>query len=128
QWGRPQRFEQLGQRCAPQVGHTQRTQSAAGVVLNRVERDDVSMLQSRQRQVFAGLPGCELEDDRTIAQGELAGQENHPLRPLPQLGKEQEVPETVADGGKLWCSAARAQETLAVEEDFQLVAPLWKAA
>ena len=121
-------IEQPGQRGAAEIGHAQRAQAAGRVVLDGVERDDVGVLQARQRQVLAGLAGRELEDDRPVAQRKLAGQEDPALRSAAELGQEQEVAQRFAGRGKLRRDAARAQEALAVEQHLQLRPPLREAA
>ena len=92
-------FEDLqhpGQAGAAEIRHAQQPQVAGGIILNGVERDNVRVLQVRQRQVFLTVAASELEDHGTVGEGRLQCQEDATDRAPADLGQKAEIAQRLA--------------------------------
>ncbi len=128
------RLEQLAQGGAAEIGHAKGPEPAGRIVPDGVKRHNMSVLQPRQRQVFVGLAGrlfvsCgQLENNGAVAERKLAGQKDPAVGAAAELGEQQKIVQDFSGSGELRFAAARAQETLKVEQYFQLWPPLREAA
>ena len=94
------RQEQLRQCGAPEIGHAEHPQVPIGVVLHRIERHDMGMLQACQRQVLLAPAGCDLQDDRPVGQGRLDRQEDPAVDAASQERQQREVSQDLTLFGK----------------------------
>ena len=94
------RQEQLRQCGAPEIGHAEHPQVPIGVVLHRIERHDVGMLQAGQRQVLLAPAGRDLQHDRPVGQGRLDRQEDPAVGTASQDGQQREVSQHLTHFGK----------------------------
>ena len=69
-------YQELFESRAPEEGHAQGTQVARGKIQHPVERNNVRVLESGQRQVLLACAGGELEHHGPVGQRRLSSQEN----------------------------------------------------
>src|SRR5437660_10755127 len=81
----PEQCEDPGQASSPEVGHSNRAQPFLWVLVNRVNRDDVSMLELSQSLRLVAVDRRNLEDHRPIGKVGLFGQEHAREGAMPQF-------------------------------------------
>src|SRR5689334_2885159 len=72
----PQQLEDPGQASSPEVGHANSAQPFLGVLVDRVNGDNVSMLELSQGLWLVAVDRRHLEDHRPIGKVGLFGQEH----------------------------------------------------
>src|SRR5271170_901210 len=93
------------------------------VVVDRVKRDDVRMLQPRQGEILEGIPRREFQNDMAVGQRHLARQKDAAQPPAAEPGDETKVVDDLTGFGKSWGRPVR-QDAMTIEEYFELRPPL----
>ena len=90
--------QELRQRRAAKIRHTQGPQIALRVFQHGEQRHDVGMLEPGEREVLLPGPWRQLEDDRAVGQRRLPGQEDTSKSALTELRFELETEEPAPHG------------------------------
>ncbi len=94
--GRRGGFEDLREVGPADVGHAHHPEPGLRVVVDRVDRHDVGVLEPGQDPRLVPLGPGDLQGDQPVAQQRLLGQEDPPERPPAQLGEEPIAGDPVA--------------------------------
>jgi hypothetical protein len=70
----PGRLEHLGEVGPTEVGHAQDAKSGCGIVVDRIHRHDVRVLQPRQRLWLVAVGPRDFDGHQALAQADLLGQ------------------------------------------------------
>ncbi len=124
----PEPIEDLGESRAPEIGHAEEPEVSLRENLLGIQRNNVHVLESGQREVFLVTARRHLQDDRPVGQRRLGGQEYSAKCTPAQHGQQLESFKNLAhfreiDGG----TGRRFEELVAGEEDFQFGPPLREA-
>ncbi len=121
-----ERLEDLGQRRPAEERHAEDLEVAVAEHMLGIERDDVHVLEPRQREVLLTAPGRDLHHHRPIAERGLCGQEDAAGRAPAQLGEQPEAGEQLPNVGEYDAGRSGLDQALAIQEHRQLVAPSGK--
>ena len=101
-----------------------RAEPAGRELMLAVQRHDVGVLQACQREVLDMVVGSDLEDDLAVRERRLSRQETAPARSSAELGQEEEIAQRLAWRREGRRARRGRQQTVAVENDFELGLPL----
>src|SRR5262249_8062053 len=114
--------EQVGQGRAAEVGKAQAAQSVQGELVDGVERDNVTVLQSCQAEVLLAGVAPQLEDHEPAGQRHLSGEENPRVGATAQIGQQLELTQP-RPGLREGRSRSGAQQLLTSEQCPDLSLP-----
>ena len=67
-------LEHLRQSRATEIGHAEQSEPRGGIVVHRINRDDVGVLELREDLRFLSLGAGDLERDEPVSQIDLLGE------------------------------------------------------